>query len=103
MSPKTKTRSVWSGTKDVTDQAKKLEEFKKLVRIESRKIRDSFFAQLKEKVKLLCDFVEKDIDTKMEELGARLKELENNLSNKEEELATLRKYESFISSILNNV
>lgn len=102
MSPKTKTRSVWSGTKDVTDQAKKLEEFKKLVRIESRKIRDSFFAQLKEKVKLLCDFVEKDIDTKMEELETRLKELENNLSNKEEELAILRKYASFISSILNN-
>lgn len=102
MSPKTKTRSVWAGTKDVTDQTKKLEEFKKLVRVESRKIRDSFFAQLKEKVKLLCEFVKKDIDTKMEELEARLKELEDNLSNKEEELAILRKYASFISSILNN-
>lgn len=101
MSPKTKTRSVWAGTKDVTDQAKKLEKFKQLVKVESRKIRDSFFAQLKEKVKLLCDYVEKEIDTKMEELEARLKELENNLSNKEEELAILRKYASFISSILN--
>lgn len=101
MSPKTKTRSVWTGTKDVTDQAKKLEKFKQLVKVESRKIRDSFFAQLKEKVKLLCDYVEKEIDTKMEELEARLKELENNLSNKEEELAILRKYASFISSILN--
>lgn len=102
MSPKTKTRSVYAGTKDVTDQGKKLEEFKKLVEVKSRTIRYSFFAQLKDKVKLLCDFVDKDIDVKMKDLITRLTELENNLSNKEEELAILRKYESFISAILNN-
>lgn len=101
MSSKTKTRSVYAGTKNVTDQAEKLKKFKQLVKVESRKVRDSFFAQLKEKVKLLCAFVESDINTKMAELEDRLKELENNLTNKEEELAILRNYAAIISSFIN--
>ena len=98
----THTRRVKDGTYQVSNEEIKLKAFKKYVNDEAEKIKRSFETQIKEKVTLLCDFVEIDIDTKMEELEARLKELENNLSNKEEELAILRRYTSFISAILNN-
>lgn len=102
MSPKEKTKKVYAGTEDITDQSKKLEEFKRLVKIEAHKIRNSFFDQLKSKVKLLCDFVEKDINEKLNELEQRLIELENNLSNKEQEIAILQSYYAIISKNLNN-
>lgn len=97
---KTHTRKVPSGTYQVPNEEVKLKSFKKYVKEESRKIKDSFEAKIKEKATLLCENVEMDINTKLEELKTRLGELEKNLSNKEEELAILRKYESFISSII---
>ena len=99
MSPKTKTRTVYAGTKDVTDQVKKLEKFKQLVRIESRKIRDSFFCQLRENVSSLCKYVEQDIDIKMTDLELRLDEIESNLDKREKELTVLHGYVNYTSKI----
>lgn len=98
----THTRKVEDGTYTVPNEEIKLKAFKRYVHEEAQKIKDSFFDQIKGKVKLLCDFVEKDIETKMSELEARLKELEASLTNKEEELEILRKHVALISSILNN-
>ena len=96
----THTRKVADGTYRVSNEEVKLKAFIKYVKEEASKIKDSFEDQLKNKVILLHEYVGNDVDTKIDELNARLTELENDLSNKEEKLALLRKYASYISSVL---
>ncbi|MCM1141186.1 MAG: dynamin family protein [Muribaculum sp.] len=103
MSPKTKTRRVYAGTKNVTDQQKKLKDFKALVITEARRIRDSFKAQIKAKVVHLCDYVAFDIDKKTKELETRLDELEKSLNSKEEEIMTLNSYLNILQPLIKKI
>lgn len=97
------TRRVKVGTKEVTDEDKKLETFKTLVRKEARDRRNMLRDQLKAKSKSLCDAVAMNIDAKLEALNLRFDELENSLSNKDTEINQLLKYQSIIESHLKAV
>ncbi len=89
-SSETKARSVYVRTDKKVDQQKKFREFVAYVLNESRPIVSSFREQLKEKVRLLCELVEEDINKKMLAKENRLNELEEKLKDKQLEEEDIR-------------
>lgn len=87
-----KYKTTYPYTKTKTDSVKKTREFTVYVIKEARTAKDTFYNQLKEKVKLLCEYAHNDITTKTTDLESNLNELENQLSVKDALMNTIKSH-----------
>ena len=94
-----KYKTTYPYTKKEVDSAKKAREFTAYVIIEARKAKNTFYEQLKEKVRLLCKFAHDDIATKTSALEEDLDKLESKLNEKDALIATIREHIETINAI----
>lgn len=99
MSSDDKYKTTYPYTKKEVDAAKKTREFTAYVIKEARSAKDTFYEQLKEKVKLLCEYAGNDITDKTTALENSLTELENKFSEKDVLIKTINTRIQMLNSI----
>ena len=92
MSSDKKLKTTYPYTKTEIDAEKKTREFTAYVVKEARAAKNAFYNQLKEKVKLLCEYAHNDITTKTTDLESNLDELEKQLSVKDALMNTIKSH-----------
>lgn len=92
-------KTTYPYTKKEVDSAKKTREFTAFVIKEARNAKNTFYEQLKEKVRLLCEYAHNDIATKTSALEEGLNKLESQLSEKDGLIATIRKQIETLNAI----